>query len=188
MTVETNVRPADLSVADECGRIDDAARADLLVKRGGEAWLVEHPRLVDLHQWWSDSFVALVDDVVVGYLVGRVDVDGRGRVFVVERVFVLEAARGLGCGDDLLAAAIDHAIAGLRVRGGNCVAGRPRDEESVRTRRGDGPLDHRVSPPQRPVQFGERFSMKAVRPSLVSSEAMTSANKVLVSVFNSSSG
>lgn len=111
MTVETNVRPADLSVADECGRIDDAARADLLVKRGGEAWLVEHPRLVDLHQWWSDSFVALVDDVVVGYLVGRVDVDGRGRVFVVERVFVLEAARGLGCGDDLLAAAIDHAIA-----------------------------------------------------------------------------
>ncbi len=111
MTVETNVRPADLSVADECGRIDDAARAGLLVKRGGEAWLVEHPRLVDLHQWWSDSFVAFVDDVVVGYLVGRVDVDGRGRVFVVERVFVLEEARGLGCGDDLLAAAIDHAIA-----------------------------------------------------------------------------
>lgn len=55
--------------------------------------------------------MAFVDDVVVGYLVGRVDVDGRGRVFVVERVFVLEEARGLGCGDDLLAAAIDHAIA-----------------------------------------------------------------------------
>lgn len=119
MTVETCVRPADPSVADECHRIDDAARADLHDRRGGEAWTVEHPRLAELEYWWSDSFVATLDDVVVGYLVGQVDVDARGRIYRVERVFVVEEARGLGCGDDLLAAAIDHAVA----RGCNYVEG-----------------------------------------------------------------
>jgi len=38
-----------------------------------------------------------------------------------------------------------------------------------------------------PFQDGGRFSMKAVRPSLVSSLAITSAKSVLVSFFRSSS-
>lgn len=111
MTVETSIRPADASVAGQCGVLDDDARSGMLDRRGGEAWLVEHARLDDIGSWWDDSFVAMIDGVVVGFLVGRIDVDGRGRIFVVDRVYVAEQARGLGCGDDLLAAAIDHAIA-----------------------------------------------------------------------------
>ncbi|MGA1681905.1 MAG: GNAT family N-acetyltransferase [Ilumatobacteraceae bacterium] len=111
MTAETSVRPVDESSASECVSIDDSLRQGMVDRRGGEAWLAEHPRLGDLEQWWGDSFVACVDEVVVGFLVGRVDEDPRGRIFVVDRVFVVDGARGLGCGDDLLEVALSHAIA-----------------------------------------------------------------------------
>lgn len=111
MTVETSIRPADRSVIEECSALDALLRSAMVDRRGGEAWLAEHEPLGDLGEWWTDSFVACVDDVVVGFLVGRVAVDARGRLFVVDRVFVHEQARGLGCGDDLLDAAIAHGIA-----------------------------------------------------------------------------
>ena len=47
----------------------------------------------------------MIDDVVVGYLVGRAE----GDVFVVVDVYVDPRARELGFGDELLAVALDHA-------------------------------------------------------------------------------
>lgn len=106
MTVETNVRPADRSVATFCEAIDLSARSSLVGRRGGDAWLAEHPELSTIENWWSHSFVASVDGVPVGFLYGRVDDGRRGRIFHVDRVYVIDDARELGLGDDLLAAAL----------------------------------------------------------------------------------
>ncbi len=111
MSVDVRVRPVrdtDLAV---CVDIDSHARLDVGRQRGGEAWLADHPPLSEMINWSDASFVAEIDEVVVGFLIGRVDSTVRGRVFVVDRVYVLDEARELGCGDDLLAAATNHARA-----------------------------------------------------------------------------
>lgn len=89
--------------------IDRTAREPLGRQRGGAAWLAAHGPLDD---WWSASseaprgWVSLIDEVAVGFIVLDVaDIPRRGRVATVDRVYVLEAARELGCGDALLAAA-----------------------------------------------------------------------------------
>lgn len=111
MSVDINVRSASDGDTSACASIDDGARQVLAGQRGGEAWLVEHDPLGDLHEWWSQSFVADIDGVIVGFLIGRIDRDRRGKVFRVDRVYVVEGARELGCGDDLLAMAIERATA-----------------------------------------------------------------------------
>jgi GNAT superfamily N-acetyltransferase len=89
--------------------IDRDARIPLDLQRGGAAWLADHRSLE--HRWVPTAgaplgWVALIDDVPVGFLLLDVlEVVGRGRVAMVDRVYVLEPAREIGCGDALLAAA-----------------------------------------------------------------------------------
>ena len=111
MTVDVIVRAAEEFDAPACVDIDAAARRDLVDQRGGEAWLAEHLPLSEESEWWAHSFVAVIDDVVVGFLVGRIDDTTRGRVFRIDRVYVLADARELGCGDELVAAAMARATA-----------------------------------------------------------------------------
>lgn len=100
--------------------IDRAARRPLGQQRGGTAWLAAHPPLED--RWPSANevplgWVSLLDDAAVGFLMLDVgEAVGRGRIALVDRVYVLEPARELGCGDALLAAAEEWA------RGAGCVA------------------------------------------------------------------
>lgn len=110
MSVDVIVRAAASVDAPACVDIDHDARHELVEQRGGEAWLAEHRPLSDLSEWWAHSFVAVIDDVIVGFLVGRIDDTTRGRVFRVDRVYVLAGARELGCGDELVAAAMARAI------------------------------------------------------------------------------
>lgn len=100
------VRPVTEHDVDECVSLDERARRGLVDQRGGEAWLIEHLPLRSAGRWWDRAVVAEIDGVIVGFLVGRRADDARGRVFVVDRVYVVDEARELGCGDDLLAAAM----------------------------------------------------------------------------------
>lgn len=109
VSVDVVVRAAVDSDSSACVDIDRDARRDLVDHRGGEAWLAEHRPLSELPEWWAHSFVAVIDGVVVGFLVGRIDDTARGRVFRIDRVYVLADARELGCGDDLVAAAMARA-------------------------------------------------------------------------------
>jgi GNAT superfamily N-acetyltransferase len=109
MSVDVIVRAAREADSEQCVAIDAHARRDLVDQRGGEAWLAEHAPLSRVADWWAHSFVAEIDTVVVGFLVGGVDDTDRGRVFRVDRVYVVADARELGCGDDLLAAAMARA-------------------------------------------------------------------------------
>lgn len=109
MSVDVIVRAAVDSDSSACVDIDREARRDLVDQRGGEAWLAEHAPLSDVSGWWTHSFVAVIDGVVVGFLVGLIDDTARGRVFRVDRVYVLADARELGCGDELVAAAMARA-------------------------------------------------------------------------------
>jgi GNAT superfamily N-acetyltransferase len=109
VSVDVRIRPIVGHDVADCVGIDDEARRGLVEHRGGTAWLAEHPPLGELTHWWSSSFVAEIDDVIVGFLVGGIDETERGRLFRVDRVYVLAEARELGCGDDLLAAAMAYA-------------------------------------------------------------------------------
>ena len=64
----------------------------------------------------SDVYVAVIDDVVVGFLVADL---GRDHVVRVDQVWVTPEARELGFGDELLATAIESA----RGRGAVAVEG-----------------------------------------------------------------
>lgn len=109
MSVDVVVRAAAASDVRSCSDIDAAARRDLVDQRGGEAWLAEHPPLSDGADWLAHSFVAVIDDVVVGFLVGTIDDTARGRVFRIDRVYVVAEAREVGCGDELVAMAMERA-------------------------------------------------------------------------------
>lgn len=109
VSVDVRVRPVGDDDVAECVSLDARARLGLADQRGGEAWLVEHQPLATAGRWWDRSFVAEIDGAIVGFLVGRRADDARGGIFVVDRVYVLDEARELGCGDGLLAAAMDRA-------------------------------------------------------------------------------
>lgn len=111
MSVDAHVRPAEIGDVGTCESIDAVARRDLIEQRGGEVWLAEHPELTKVAAWVTNSFVAEIDGAIVGFLVGRIDERSHGRVFVVDRVYVVSEARELGCGDELLGNALDHARA-----------------------------------------------------------------------------
>jgi GNAT superfamily N-acetyltransferase len=97
---------------EDLGQLADlemAARIHLVDQRGGIRWLEEHPPAQ-----WSELvpqgavLVACIDDVVLGYLVYLPASDV---VAEIHQVYVEPEARGIGCGDGMMAAAIDHARA-----------------------------------------------------------------------------
>jgi ribosomal protein S18 acetylase RimI-like enzyme len=119
--IDPLVRRADPASGDDLVALDlleDEARGALVGQRGGDRWLVEHPLTVD----WaarcgaSDVYVAVIDDVVVGYLVAAL---GDDHVVRIDQVWVTPDARELGFGDALLA----EAIAVSRSRGAVAVEG-----------------------------------------------------------------
>jgi ribosomal protein S18 acetylase RimI-like enzyme len=89
--------------------LEQLARERLIDQRGADLWLDRHP--AQSPTWpaltTGDVLVSTIDDVPVGYL--RLHVaDG---VVYVDDVFVHPDARQIGCGDALLAAAIEHGVA-----------------------------------------------------------------------------
>ncbi|HSL74749.1 MAG TPA: GNAT family N-acetyltransferase [Ilumatobacteraceae bacterium] len=120
--IDPTVRRADPQRPDDLVQLADLeveARAALVDQRGGNRWLVEHPAVGD---GWGrrcqdgDVHVAVIDDVIVGYLVADLGTD---RVIRIDQVWVTPEARELGFGDELLAAA----IASGRARGAEAVEG-----------------------------------------------------------------
>ncbi len=120
--IDPTVRIADPSVGDDLAQLvllEDEARHALIGQRGGDRWLVEHPVVAE--RWasrceHSDVWVAVIDDIVVGYLVAELGAD---RVVRVDQVWVTPEARELGFGDELLASAVGSA----RSRGAVAVEG-----------------------------------------------------------------
>lgn len=104
--IDPLVRSADSADADQLAALEAEARAALVDQRGGNRWLADHPEGA-----WRDStaqvHVAHIDELLVGYIVVRVDA-GLARVL---DVYVTPDARELGFGDELLAAAVGQARA-----------------------------------------------------------------------------
>ncbi len=105
--IDPTVRPADPAAdADQLTLLETEARSALLGQRGGDRWLSEHPEIAGA---WpercavADVFVAVIDEVIVGYLVAEL---GEDRIVRIDQVWVTPEARELGFGDELLAAAI----------------------------------------------------------------------------------
>lgn len=117
--IDPIVRDGNPSDVDQLILLEDEARAALVDQRGGERWLVEHPLIGER---WSeclrdrDVHVALIDEVVVGYLLADL---GDDAIIRVDQVWVTPQARELGFGDELLAAAISSG----RHRGARAVEG-----------------------------------------------------------------
>jgi ribosomal protein S18 acetylase RimI-like enzyme len=120
--VDPIVRLADPDDADDVVQLElleQEARAALVGQRGGDRWLVEHAAVND--RWPQrcsevDVWVAVIDAVVVGYLVAELGAD---LILRIDQVWVTPEAREVGFGDGLLAAAIESA----RARGGIAVQG-----------------------------------------------------------------
>jgi len=108
--IDLSVRRLAERDLDDVAMLEERARIEMADQRGGREHLRESPpverwgtRVVDSpHPVW----VALVDDVVVGYLELHLRDD---RVAEVRQVYVQPEARELGLGDDLLASALEHA-------------------------------------------------------------------------------
>jgi GNAT superfamily N-acetyltransferase len=106
--IDPTVRRADpVADADQLVVLETEARAALVGQRGGDRWLAEHPEIAAA---WperctvADVFVAVIDDVLVGYLVSTLDADG---VVRIDQVWVTPQARELGFGDELLGSAME---------------------------------------------------------------------------------
>lgn len=99
--------------------LEREARSAVVGQRGGDRWLEEHPEVAD---GWeqrcvdADVYVGTIDALVVAYLVAVLSDDG---ILRIDQVWVTPAARELGFGDELLAAAIE----GARRRGALAVEG-----------------------------------------------------------------
>ena len=130
--IDPTVRPAtDLDTV-EIAWLESLARAALVGQRGGDRWLATHEPHVGAPAAGRSSWVATIDDVVVGYLVARVD----GDLVTVLDVFVHPGARELGFGDGLLAAAVDAArSAGASLLEGEALPG-DRDTKNLYERAG----------------------------------------------------
>jgi GNAT superfamily N-acetyltransferase len=109
-------RPGEL---DQLTLLEREARSALVDQRGGPQWLAEHPEVAmawERRTSTAEVYVAVIDDVLVGYLVS---VLGPDAVVRVDQVWVTPDARELGFGDELLATAIAEA----RTRGATAVEG-----------------------------------------------------------------
>ena len=91
--------------------LDLMARRETERVRGGPAWLAEHPPIDPASDGLS-ILVVLIAETVVGFLASHdEDVAGRGRVCSIDRIYVLEQTRGIGCGDLLIETASQAARA-----------------------------------------------------------------------------
>ncbi len=129
--IDPHVRPATASDAPALAALEAEARSTLVDQRGGPRWLDEHPE----RAWAAPDanvFVAHVDDVVVGYVVCRID----GALARIVDVYVTPEARELGFGDELLGAATDAArSAGATTLEGEALPG-DRDMKNLYERAG----------------------------------------------------
>jgi GNAT superfamily N-acetyltransferase len=112
--IDPIVRVAVAGDLDDLQMLESESRAALVDQRGGNRWLQEPRRrgpqwaiaVEDGHEPPTTVFVGLIDDVIVGYLVLERPEPG---LAVVEQVYVTPGAREVGIGDELLAAAVEHA-------------------------------------------------------------------------------
>jgi GNAT superfamily N-acetyltransferase len=107
--VTFEVRAATVGDAPALAALEAEARAHLVDQRGGPQALAEQPAVGEWEPLLARDdvrvFVATVDDVPLGYLELHLpDADGRA---VVRQVFVVEGARELGFGDEMIGLAID---------------------------------------------------------------------------------
>lgn len=121
--IDPFVRLATPDDSPELLMLEQTARAALAGQRGAARWLDEHPVR---GAGWSEIisatpvFVAELDGVPVGYLVLQLD----GELARVDEVYVLEGAREVGFGDELLARSIEAAReAGATVFEGQALPG-----------------------------------------------------------------
>ncbi len=142
--IDPEVRRAEPADADQLRHLESVARSALVDQRGGLRWLATNP---ERGASWeaviatSSVFVAHIDGLVVGYLVAS----RRGDVLEVDEVFVLEEARELGFGDELLAAALaDGRAGGMRLLEAQALPG-DRNTKNLYERGGhQGPAHHGV--------------------------------------------
>lgn len=95
--------------------MDTVARAPMDIQRGGPEWLVEHQGMAlwTIEEILNRTLVAEYSGAIVGFLVFQiVDQPGRGLICTIDRVYVEEQAREMGCGDGLLALATEIAVQG----------------------------------------------------------------------------
>lgn len=100
--IDPAVRPATDADTADIAVLEEMSRAVLVDQRGGPRWLATHPPHSGVAGPGGRVWVATIDDVIVGYLVARLDAD----VARILDVFVRPEARELGFGDELLASAI----------------------------------------------------------------------------------
>jgi GNAT superfamily N-acetyltransferase len=108
LTIDPVVRPATLDQLEQLRELEAEARDLLTGQRGGPRWLATNPA----HSWrqaieGGAVHVAVIDDVVVGYLVSSRD----GEVARIDDVYVTSDARQVGFGDALVEAAVAQARA-----------------------------------------------------------------------------
>lgn len=120
-TVVRRLAAGDLELV---AHLEQMARSAVVGHRGGDALLAEQPEIADWQPLLDDDrhpvWVAEIDGTAVGYL----EASRRGDVLEVRQVFVHEEARELGFGDDLLAAALDHArVTGCSTLEGSALPG-----------------------------------------------------------------
>ncbi len=121
--IDPTVRAGAAADLDQLVELEREARRAVVGQRGGDRWLATHD---ERGARWAaavadDSvLVAHMDDVVVGYLV----LEMGGTIAKVDEVWVTPAARELGFGDELLAAAVAAARrSGARVLEGETLPG-----------------------------------------------------------------
>lgn len=110
--IEPIIRFAHQTDFSGVSEMDRRGRLKVATARGGDAWVAEHPPIDDLvTRSGVRVLVAELAGVVVGFSVSfDRDEDGRGRVCSIDRVYVDDQAREIGCGDALLAQEISHAL------------------------------------------------------------------------------
>lgn len=96
--------------------MDRQGRERTVEIRGGVAWTAEHPpvdAILANESGLAGNCTVLVADLLghaIGFLVAMEHTDSqRGRILVIDRVYVDPQARDIGCGDALLARAIETA-------------------------------------------------------------------------------
>jgi len=130
--IDPAVHPATDADTADIVALEEMSRAVLVDQRGGPRWLATHPPHSGVAGPGGRVWVASIDDVIVGYLVARLDAD----VARILDVFVQPEARELGFGDELLASAIAaFRESGARLLEGEALPG-DRDTKNLYERAG----------------------------------------------------